>query len=1177
MNLTLEQSKVINTDNKTLLVSASAGSGKTFVVVERILKSIVEDKKDIDSMLIVTFTNAAASELKERIVIKLQEKLEEAYSNKNTELVQHLSKQISRAWGANISTIHSFCLSVIKDNFYILGVDPNISTLDATRANIMLMECIDEVIEEEYENNEEGFRDILDILGSEEELLWFSTKLYDFLAHVVEKGVFKEKVLSTYNIGEDIKDLSETVFGKIVVDNVKSKLEMCKLELDNIITKIEMDDEFLKHREILSMLMNNILKLLNNDKYDDIYNMLAASTSLPNMPRYTGDDIETKENILSIKKKVTDEIKSLSKIMYKDTDGIKQELNSMYTCIRWLFKYYEKIKRVYGEKKKEKGVIDFSDYEELALKALENNEVIDRYKEKFSYIYIDEYQDTSYAQEAIISKISKLDNCIMVGDVKQSIYGFRNAVPELFSTKYEKFSSDTEAEKNNEAKIVLAQNFRSRKEVINSINDIFEKVMTLEFGGSRYTDVEKLSYGNLYDEEKVTTESNPYKTEINIVQYDKSQIDDEEDQLENIEIETNSVAKRIKELVGNFDVYDTKKKEYRKCEYKDIVILLQVASNVADKVSNVLSKNGIPAFSNSKTGFYETDEVKLVMSFLKVIDNPLDDVSLASVMYSIIGKFTLDDLVNIRLKNNKKYLLDSLIEYKNNGKDVELVDKINNFLDLIAYFREYARMYSIPYVITELFNKTPIYEAIAIEKQAEQKKVNLDALIQVAHEFEKTGTSTIYSFIQYVENIKKREGKTDSPRLIGENENVVRIMTIHHSKGLEFPVVILMNMAKTFNFPEIKERILLEDNLGIGLSILDKDLNISYPSVINMSIKAQIKLKQKSEMLRVLYVALTRAKEKLLIYGTVKNYEKYISELYCGIHEGTVLRTSLENNNCHLKNILSAVLAGNQDNFDINLEEYTEELTKTEEFQNITFSDYIEILKRQACELEIAGNKEQIEKKKQKYYFEYEYALSQEILQKYTATQINEIGKDKEEKEAYITELIPNSITVKITNRSFGSIVHKIVERLDITNLDKQTVLEVTDNVFREYDVTLNNKKYVVDKVYKMLEILNTTLLVNPKVIEKEYEFVIQDSKLNEDTELSEKSLIQGIIDLYIEDENRNIIIDFKTDKIDTEQELISKYSSQLNVYKRGIELSLQKKVTDMYIYSFALDRLIKI
>lgn len=1176
MNLTDKQREIILTNNKTLLVSASAGSGKTFVVVEKIVNDIIKNKTDISNLLIVTFTNAAASELKERIVKRLQEVLSQIKNAGDNESVYYISKQINKAWNANISTIHSFCLSIIKDNFYILGIDPNVTTMDETRASILLAETIQEIIEQEYEEKNQSFYDTMQLLGKEESLQAIATKLYSFLSHITDKETLKKEVIAAYEL-KDVKDLSETKIGQEVIYDIKNKLEINKLEIKNCIEDIEGVDEFSGHKSILEKIYTYLSNIIKENSYDKIYYLLKNGIELNQMPRYKGTDIETKDNILRLKKETLDAIKECSKILYKDTESICEELRGMTPVILWLFEFVEKIRGAYFNKKLKKGVIDFSDYEELAIKALENKEVTQKYKEKFKTIYVDEYQDTSYAQEAIISKIANLDNCIMVGDVKQSIYGFRNAAPELFSTKYEAFSEDTKSKENLKAKIVLAENFRSRKEVIQSINDIFETIMTLKFGGARYTEKETLKYGGLYGEQ---TNTEQYKTEINLVEYSKLVEDTETEALSGIEVETKMVAKKIKDLVNNFKVYDIKAKEYRKCEYKDIVILLQVVNNVADKIVDGLRGQNIPAYANIKSNFYETEEIKLVINFLKILDNPLDDIALSSVMYSIIGKFSLDELYEIRCVDKSFSVYESLINYNKKNKDVTdiLVKKVNSFLELIERFKKYLYVYTISEVILKLYMETGLYEAIMLEVDGQSRKLNMDALLQIARQNENSSNMTLYSFIQYIESIQNSSKNSDAPTLIGENENVVRIMSIHHSKGLEFPVVILMNTSRIFKFPDTKDRILLDKNFGIGVNVLNKEFNVTYPSIINMAIKSNIKYRQKSELLRLLYVALTRAKEKLIIYGTVKDATKYVEDIQKGVQAGRVSQAVLQQNNSHLKNILSGYLAkeGNN-NFILNILNSTNAESNLNEVSLQKFNP-IDSFEHKMTLCGFKADPKQLDEISSKLDIEYKYNKSSRILQKYTATKINDENKEQTTSSLNLEELRPTAMRDNISGAGFGTCIHKIIEKLDIANATYEDVVKQAVQTVTSQGMNSINIDNVSKKIYKMMQLLKQDVIKPDSSILHEYEFIIKDTLTVDGKKyMEEPSLIQGIIDMYVETEGRSIILDFKTDKVNTKEELIKKYATQLNIYRRGIELGLNKKEVEVYIYSFSLEHLLKL
>ena len=439
LSLTKEQNQVLEAKGKDILVAASAGSGKTFVVVERILNRIVNDYIDIDKILVVTFTNAAASELRERILNKFYDVLNDKHVEE--EKKKHVEKQIKLINRAQISTIHSFCLNIIKNNFYLLNIDPNVKTLDESKAKIMLLESIDEVIENEYEKKTEDFIRLLDFFKSEDNLIEYIEKMYNFARSMVNPNEWLDSALNKYSlVNDNISDLIETDFGKEIVYSVKEKAEILQRELEIVCDKIRGDSDFESRLALLDNMLEKIEELKMLDKYDSMYNFLQSQINFPRLPSSKCVNEDLKKEVADIKKKTVAELDNMSKMVYMDTAGILKELQSMYNSISCLVNYVKAVDKGYTDKKKANSQIDFNDYEHLALKVLQNEDIAKQYKEKFEEIYIDEYQDTSYIQEVLLKAISK-NNRIMVGDVKQSIYSFRNAEPKLFNEKYSKYAA----------------------------------------------------------------------------------------------------------------------------------------------------------------------------------------------------------------------------------------------------------------------------------------------------------------------------------------------------------------------------------------------------------------------------------------------------------------------------------------------------------------------------------------------------------------------------------------------------------------------------------------------------------------------------------------------------------------------------------------------------------------
>ena len=1187
MELTNSQKLIITTKNKSLLVSASAGSGKTFVVVERIVDSI-KSGKDISKMLILTFTNAAASELKERIVKKLYDIKEEYLKVGDKENAKRIAKQISAVPASDVSTIHSFCLSTIRNNFYSLGIDPNVQTVEETKATLMLYEAIEDVLEEEYVTASDTFTDILDMLGNEENLVEMLFKLHKAMCNATNKDKWLNNITNTYSVSsETVKDLTDIEFGREVVKSIKNILEIEIMNLERIIDKLDSVTDFETRKTTLENILAIVKRAHSKETFDEIYAMRDELTSLPQLPKKAVPDEELKKEVSAVRNGCAKKLKNIvTKLIYKDSKGIIDELNATLVYASW---YKDVIKRVdekYTLAKKEKALIDFSDYEHLTLKALEDEETRKKYIEKFDEIYIDEYQDTSDIQETILMSIAKENNVIMVGDVKQSIYGFRNAAPELFSAKYmrlEEIENEGDKEELKEAKILLAQNFRSRKEVIDSTNEVFGKLMSETFGGASYGKKEELVLGAAYPLDE------GYKAELHIVEKDDENVWEEETEeaegeqsedvitdLSSLELEAGAIVNRIRELMaGDFKVYDLKKEEYRKCEYKDIVILMSKVEKTGAIVQNVLSKAGIPTYTDAKTGFYKSDEISLIISFLKILNNIEDDISLASVLYSIIGKFNLDELVKIRKGNTKYSLYGSLNKYlEQDNKEKEIVDKITSFLGLIERFRRYVKTYQLVAVLLKLYDETGIYEAMRFEKAGTMKCANLDAFVNIISDYEKIeNVTSLYLVLKYLDTLKKKESGGDSPKLLGENENVVRIMTMHKSKGVEVPVVFRANTTSKYNELDLGDKILTSNTLGIGLDVYDKSTGVTYPSIIKQVIKQNTRNRLRSEALRLLYVAFTRAKEKLIITGIVnKTLDHYCEKML--FVDGKVPDAIAFEHNCHLKCILQAVYVKPK-YIDIKRYNIKMVMPKDEDEKIDRKLSQVDEFKAKVKELGVAENKELKKSLKEKLVYTYPHEI--DVEQKYTATKLSH----KQDNVYMLSELKPLVLEAEITGTSYGTFMHTIIERLDYSNVTKDSIKELMNIIAKEMAVEGRiNIKRATEQIYKLYTEFLYELVTDAKKVEHEFEFVFEDDlKDIEGLEpLKAPSLIQGVIDMYVETkDDRRVIIDFKTDSVENEQELIDRYKIQLNVYRRAINVCYNKSVDEVYIYSFALNKMIKV
>jgi len=1188
VNLTKEQQQVIDVKNCDVLVAASAGSGKTFVVVERIINRVVNDNVDIDKILVVTFTNAAASELKERIVNRFYDYLKD--NDIDDIKRKHIQKQLTLINRAQISTIHSFCLNIIKNNFFLLNIDPNVKTLDENKAKILLLESINEVIDEEYEQKTDLFFKILELFKSEDNIISCLEKMYNFSRGIVDSNNWLEGSLERYNLN-NISDLSETDFGREIMTMVNERVELLDKELLFICNKIRSDKDFESRLKILEDMQEKINSIKNVVTYDDMYNRIKSILPFPRLPSSKCVNEDLKNEVASIKKKVTNELENMTKTLYLDTKGVIEELNSMYDILKWYVDKVIKLSEVYSIKKNTLGQIDFNDYEHLALKVLEDKNVSNQFRNKFEEIYIDEYQDTSYIQEAIIDKIAK-NNRVMVGDVKQSIYSFRNAEPKLFNEKYNSYEKywEENLDGTNQTKIMLSRNFRSRKEVLDSINDIFRKVMSEKIGECNYTNEEYLIYGDGYNSENDID----YNTEINIVETKEDNNEDdvvlqEIEEITTTQKEAYEVAKKIENIIKEeYEIYDLKKKEYRKAQYKDIVILMRSVTGKASIYEEVLKAKNIPVFCDTSESFYNGGEVSIILSLLKVIDNIYDDIALVSVMYSIIGNFTADELTYIRNYNKKGYFYDAIykayLDEKN--KDKEIYIKIENFFNMLRRFTVYLNTYTIAETILKIYEETGIYYSFYLEELGKQKCANLDSLIEVARNFEREEKSSLYEFINYIENMKESKSKgSDTPKLLGEGENVVRILTIHKSKGLEYPIVFLVNSSKKYNTLDSTAELLFDKELGIGMDIYNTKLGISYASIIKQAIKEKIKNRTLSEEERLLYVAMTRAKEKLYVYGTVKEYDKFVEKLLSSSEN--ISPVLVKECNSYLKLIMFALNTNkldNLNNFKVNV------ITSKENNKNVAVSKSNVIDRSISVKEKFLHtcNDKKINKKEIKRDFEkkYKYIDNLDIKKKYSATEIKQNTKTEEELYDLLSEndynlslesIKPKSIADEhLSALNYGTLIHRILEKIDYYNICNENIDKYIELEASGTDLNTNNIK---NKINNYLKSGIMSYLQNAKEIKKEQPFVIYDNLDNIDgCNFKEKTYIQGIIDLLITTHNdERIIVDFKTDRVDNEQELLDRYKVQLEVYKKGVELSCNTKVNNILIYSFYLDKLIKV
>lgn len=1197
---TEEQSQAIHEKGSNILVAAAAGSGKTAVLVERIINKIISEEVDIDKLLVVTFTNAAASEMRERILNAIYIKIEEEPSN------TRLQKQITLLNKSNICTIHSFCLDVIRNNFYEINISPNFRIGDTAEIELLKEEVLETLFEDLYLKEDEGFFELLENYTTYKDdtpLKNIIKSIYSFIQSAPFPEEWLEEKVKMFDIDLENTDFADTIWGKVILNNYKECIEENILGLKKIKQELDEEMELEKHSQAIRMDIENLEILKENlNSWDKAYE-LARNFSFIRWPSSKKINSETptmvkeKRDIINAKfKKMKDNI-----FIYSSKE-ILEDLKDMHKILNLLEQIILKFNENYKKAKLEKNIIDFNDIEHLALKILikeENGkyiptEVAKKYQEKFEEIAIDEYQDSNMVQEYILTSISKNNNIFMVGDVKQSIYKFRQAMPELFLNKYETYKLKNNKEDKDNLKIQLFKNFRSRKNIIDTTNIIFDEIMSKNLGDVDYTEEEYLNLGADYKEPEIENINFAGKTEINIINLEENTKETEqetediekEERIENSILEAKYVAKKINELVNsNYYVLD-KVEGYRKVTYKDIVVLLRSTTELSPIYEKEISDLGIPVYSETSTEYLNSVEIQLIMSCLKIIDNPMQDIPLVTVMRSMIGGFTDNDLIEIRLADKYENFYESVIKSRIQV-NVSLRDKIDNFLKMINTWREDSEFLALDELIWKIYMDTGYYNYVGLMQNGKLRQANLKMLFERAKQYESASFKGVFNFINFIDKLKLKNNDLGSAKIIGENENVVRIMSIHKSKGLEFPVVFLSSTGKNFNLKDLKEKILIHQGIGFGPNYENSRLKIEYPTLAKEAIKIVSKKENISEEMRVLYVALTRAKEKLIITGIEKDLEKSIEkkekelEIYSNTNSSKIHSKILESYKSYLDWIELVYLKNKIKNSDIF------------EFNVINKKDILSSNSRNDLEkkdiLKYAKNRKisntNLEKIKTILEWEYKYKESTEIPSEISVSKIKELSKKAEENKVEVVLKKPNFLIEKtnLTPAEKGTIMHLCLQKLNSKenyNLDKLKKM-VNNLVEKEIILTKEAESVNYNKILAFLESNIWKEMQDAKTVEQEKAFYLNlKAKEIYKNSAEDEVLVQGIIDLYyITNIDELVLVDYKTDYVENnnEESLKEKYNVQLSIYKKALEEALKRKVDRVYIYSTWLNKEIKI
>ncbi len=1162
ITFTKNQQDAIDSRNGSILVSAAAGSGKTAVLVERVIARITDNKNptDIDKLLIVTFTNAAANEMKNRINERLYQ-LIQAQPNNN-----RLKRQQILLNYAHINTIDSFCSELIKENFYKLSISPNFKIADLAQMSMLKNEAMEKTLEYTYKNANKKFQNLIDIFNfgrDDKKLVETVMILYSHIRSHPFPFRWLDEKLNMINESEDIIDspwVNEIIsYSSQALDYIhmltKQNLDLC-----------EIDEQLYKayYKTILSdlKLIEDLQQNLYNQKWDYLQKKFSNISFDKLKIVRNCDNSATKELIQKNRKTVKDIVNKRLSCLYENTNSENiEDFKSLKKIAQQLFHitkiFYDNLEKT----KKENNVLDFSDllHKSLNLMLIETKDGYEKtpfayeLSNNFDEILVDEYQDINAAQNMLFYALSNDgDNIFTVGDAKQSIYRFRHAKPEIFIKNKENLNIYQREIQNYPAKIILDKNFRSRDGILKLVNFVFSKLMSKDSSDIDYNEEEQLKFGANYYKE-----NNGPDTQLHLIEVEN------ECSEEKTILEAKVVAEKILEIMQQGKIINDGK-DLREATYGDFCILLRNPKNKAKIFADVLESYGIATYTETEKDFFSLTEIKTTFSLLKVIDNPMHDVPLLSVLYSPMYGFTTDELSEIRLHDDQCSIYFSLCNYSK--KEDYLAEKCRNFLTDIDYFRKLSVGLSTDKLINTILEKTDYFSIVKSSNNGTDKIKNLRLFINYAKEYESSSFKGLGNFVSYLDRLIAQGINLLNVSQMSDNLNLVKIISIHKSKGLEFPICFLCDCSAPFH--SIKEDIIINTDLGVALKLLNKNTKTLYSTLAREALLIKEKKENISEELRLLYVAMTRAKEKLIITSTVKNAKQKAAQLNCNTKK-LLPPFFVLSQNCYTNWFLAAfsdkILSLNCEIPDINKFEIFIINQANKESTSIT---------SEAEEIKISY---EIDNKLKnllipRFNFEYKNKLLKDIPSKLSVTQLSV-------KNSTNTFLEPAFIKQEqISNVEKGVALHTFMQFADFNkarhNLEKEiTQLTNSNKLSNEKSKSLDR-----NQIKKFLDSKLCDRIINSKEIYKEFNFkiLISPSEINENKwkNLTEKMiLLRGSIDLLFREEKQLVIVDYKNSKCNSVKELLDRYSKQLKMYKIAAKQIFNTKDVQCNIYSFYLSQ----
>lgn len=1233
------QKSAIDTRDCNVLVSAAAGSGKTTVLVERIISMITDPDKniDIDRLVVVTFTKAAAAQMKDKIRKALDSMLDENPGDMN------LLRQITLLNNAQITTIDSFCLWIIRNHFPEVNLDPGFRIMDEGEKKLIENDVLEDVLEEFYAEADEEFFNLVDAFGmgrDDSGLVSIIDKIYRFSRSNPWIDEWFDECMLVYD-----DETYDNPAIKELYDSIKNALLDYRDKYNRL---VEICSEPAGPAAYTGALQSDLLginEMINSQDFGELGRKVRTfSFEALSRKKDAGADPDIKEYIKGQRKLFKDYIGRLNdKIFLKDDEGIFADMQGAGIQIRTLLKVAKVYAKRVSDVKREKGIIDFNDMEHLALSILVKKEdgklvyteTADKLANRFEEILIDEYQDSNQLQEVILNAMSKTrlsgenNNIYMVGDVKQSIYKFRLACPELFIEKY-----DTYGETGDNVRIELQKNFRSRENVLECANDVFSHIMNKNFSGIGYDESVRLNAGFPYPECDNSNYGDDANKSTDVILISS----ENEEEATTRELEADRLAKLIEGIVSSgVNVYDADENIYRPAEYRDIVILTRSVTGWADTFADALMDRGIPAYTDSSTGYFSVREIQVILSMLTIVDNPVQEISLAAAMMSYFGGFTAAELGMVRKlgrehadKNTHNNLYEHLKVTAGLGEVVaahgeaiaaddlnikRMSGKCALFLAKLTEYRDKSSVEPLYDLCWEMIYDSGYYDYVGTMPAGAQRQANLNVLLERAAGYGKSSYSGLFNFLRYIERLKKFDEDFAEGAASLDNENLVRIMSIHKSKGLEFPIVILAGAHKSINFMDATAPVLVDQNLGIAVDYVDLERRTKTPTIIKGAMARRIVRESISEEERLLYVAMTRAREKLIITGVVKDVDKTLDKYRESAKQleadGMLSFADSENIKNYLDMIMPVCLMDSdklKGSFKVMVDDGEDSWADVDESGEM--ADEIKEAvtdKDVTVQSEVSAGYPSLEELPE--YVPADNAMGR---MKLTVSQLKAMqAEDDSEENAYMDESVKEALEKEAHDEQVADSGNRDEEA------DSETMAEPSNSIIpkfisgEEVQLAANERG---SAYHRVMECLDYSVSVNLDGVKADINRMLETGKMNElqvksvnpwdiytfvqsDTGRRvanavncgsvrreqpfvfeyEGQLIQGIIDLYFEEDGEFVLVDYKTDRVMKgeagEKELVRRYAIQLDYYAKALTQLTGKKVKEKIIYSFALGK----